>query len=218
MLLKGGQGRGDDVRDFGQTASASPLGSVTVGQAAPDPKDLALEAMARENERLVASVARIEARLADDVARAREEARREAAAAHQSNDAKRLEVMAATLAAARESFEDVLSTSARTLAVQVAVAALGQLVDLRADDEEWLARVIQRRMARLDTGATVTLVLPANAEALASRLELGPDVGVRIDSAQSDGAARIELAMGEIPVSLADGWSRILAVIGTGDD
>jgi len=192
-----------------------------VAKAKPDPKDLEIEALGRENEGLRIELAQIKDNFQLEVARARASARAEAASTHIRNDEEAVAALIDALQQAHEVFrqESIEATSA--VARSLAGAALKRIVEPCEGDLEFLARVIDARLATLDRSAVIGLQLGSSdhAEALArctvGRLPHGTQLTV--ESRLAPGTARIVLGLGAVDIDLGRGLLRLLKTLEEGD-
>ncbi|MDR3438089.1 hypothetical protein [Telmatospirillum sp.] len=219
MLFKGGTDTAAVVRPF--AADPSGLGREDTALVQPPETSAALEALAAaraENEGLRARLQQIESEARAEVARAREAGRREAAAEHVRNDDAQLAELSAALVIARESFVAELQDSVQPLAAQLAGAALQRLVDMRRDDEDWLLRVVARRLADIDPASVIAVVLPESYRVMADQLEVPTGTTVVFEPSLPAGSARIDLRMGGVPIRIEEGLARVLAAFGSEHD
>lgn len=190
--------------------------------APPSKQEVALAEMARENDILRSEIARLRQNWADELASAERRAREAAARDHVRDDAARIEMLGRTLAEARQRFGTDLIALTKRSATELSAAAMAKLFDLRADDVDLLARVVERRLADLDEQAIVELRLsPKDADgAVGTEIMARMPEGTRIvtDPALRPGTARIHLRLGAALIDPAAGFARLCAVLAEGDD
>jgi hypothetical protein len=195
---------------------------------AADPPHVGVVAITAVSEKAVpdalaiaeAEIVALRARLHDlerewpaEIARVRDAAKREAAAAHVRQDGERLAALSAALTGAQATFAGALRREGEGFAARLAGAALRQLVEARAEDDAWLLRVIDRRLADIEAGGVVALALPESCRDLAEELAIPVGTALVFDPALAPGSARIELAMGGIPIRIENGLARLLAAL-----
>ena len=210
MLFKGGS-------DTATVVGAFATDTFGLGDAAPESEASAAQdahtGLQAENENLRARLHLLEGELPAELAQARAQGRNEAKAEHVRNDEAQLAALSAALIAARDSFVAQLGSSSQTLAARLAGAALQQLVAMRRDEEDWLLRIVARRLADLDAASVVALVLPETLREVAEQLQLQPGTAVVFDPSLSASSARITLTMGGIPIRVEEGLARLSAVL-----
>jgi flagellar biosynthesis/type III secretory pathway protein FliH len=140
-------------------------------------------------------------------------AKEEAAREHVTNDRRRANALDAALANAQQKFEGAIAGQIAPLAAQVAAHAFAKLVMLRQGDEDWLARVVDRRLKDIRAASVFALHLApedAGSALTAALRESGrQSVPVNPDSTLKPGTAKIVLKLGEIDICPADGAGEV---------
>ncbi len=190
--------------------------------AEPDERDLEIASLTAECADLRRQLQAVEGRWESELEAARTEARQAAAREFRQDDARRVEALTAALTAAVASLEMGLTTAARDLAPRLAHNALARLVQVREVERDWLLRVIERRLDRLDAQAVVGLHLSAgevSEDALRQLRERFPaKVEIACDPALRPGTARIGLRLGAVAVDPAAGAAHLLAILDAGGE
>lgn len=208
------------------TARGARLGLALPPQPAPvpepDARELEIAGLAAECGDLRRQLRDLERRREDECEAARAGAREEAAREFRQDDARRVEALAAALDTSLAAFEARLVETARELAPRLAQSALARLVQVRAAEPDWLLRVIERRLDRLDAQAVVSLHLAADdaSEDVVGQLRarFPAKVAIACDPALKPGTARIGLRLGEVAIDPAAGAAHLLAILDEGLD
>ncbi|MEQ1540700.1 MAG: hypothetical protein ABL926_00445 [Novosphingobium sp.] len=185
-------------------------------------QDAELARLAEDNAWLRDELAQLQQRW--DIALSEAEVRgcEMAARQHVTDDAAFLAALTDALAGARSDFAAGLDRGAGQLAAALAQDALSRLVNAARDENEWLARVIARRLGDLRRKSVVALRLAPQGDSDSVLADLcrkfAPDIPISVDPRLPRGTARIELNLGEITINPADGLQQVLAMLGDGDD
>jgi hypothetical protein len=186
----------------------------------PSPLEAALRAAEVRADRLAAELDKIKAAMQTQVGEAREQARREAAAAFAADDKARSQMIAAGLQGARDDFRRALSAGAEDIAIKLARDGIEKLVTLRSDEPDWLARVIQSQLAKLEAQTVIALHLPQDALGMDAeetlRSQLPPGAQLISDPRLKPCTARIVLKIGEVFVDPRAGAAQLLSLLDEG--
>lgn len=207
----------------------SPSDGVAEGTASPDSaKEPSLEEqeIVRLRERaevLEGRLAALEADWESALEAERVQARQEAAVEHKRDDERVFKRLEQALSEAGGLFEQRLSEGVEPLAAGLAATAFRRLVEITGEEEDWLGRVIARRLQDLVSESVVTVrVSPEDADdALAARLrnhvstdDASADGGALVtDASLPAGTARIDLTLGGIDICPGEGADALASLL-----
>lgn len=200
--------------------SAAPVGQEPPGPPEPSRQDLEIAGLRRENDALRGEIATLRAAWQDELSRAEARARDEAGQSHVRDDALQRTMLGEALQGARLHFENELLPLVGQWATEIAMLALEKLVSLRQGDDDWLARVVARRLAALDADAVIALHLsPSDRDGednAALPAGLPPGTRIETDPTLRPGMARLQLRLGTIDIDPAAGFVRLRDMLDAG--
>lgn len=187
---------------------------------APSREERELAQLRRENTELKTQMAILQADWASALLDARQKAREEAARAHVRDDRQFALLLSKSLDQANADFTDQLLAEVGPAACLLAERAFAQLVRSRETDRDWLASMIERRLADVMANAVAVVRIGPlalgdaengdEAEA-AIRAILPAGMALAMDPKLSPGTARIDLRLGSIAMETQAGFTRIRA-------
>lgn len=214
VLHKGASGTAREAT----LALVMPVHSATPPQ--PDERDAAITRLEAECVDLRRQLAAAERRRDEELAELKRQAKQAAAEEFHQDDARRLELLAATLNQSLEVFQRELITQSRELAPRLARQALERLVQVDDTEAKWLARAIERRLDDLASQAVVGIQVAASdwSDALIAQLRgrLAEGTALSCDASLPAGTARIGLRLGEVTIDPDAGIAQLLRALGEG--
>lgn len=203
----------------GNLASAQ-RGLETSVSPAPSPLEAALRAAEVRADRLAAELGQLKESLRTEVSKAREQARREAAAEFAANDLDRSQMLAEALHGARDDFREAIAAGAEEIAIELARTCIEKFVALSGDEPHWLTRVVAAQLSKLEEQTVTALHVPPgtvgeDAETVL-RSQLPPGATLVPDPRLKPGTARIALKVGEIFVDPRAGAAQLLNLLDEG--
>lgn len=188
----------------------------------PSPEEIQLAAAHKENAELRSRLANQQSEWQTELAKAKEEARREAAAQHVHNDKKLLEILSKSLEVAKQRFEHELRLTLQPAVTSLAKVAIQRFVQMRENDEDWLSRVIARRLETIQAQTIVMVSVPECTRTgdgqMLGQAEMPKGTKIEFDPSLVAGNARIDLNFGSIPIRAGEGLRRLLAQIDEGQE
>jgi flagellar biosynthesis/type III secretory pathway protein FliH len=184
--------------------------------AVPSAQEIEIARLENENGELKRQLKSMQAAHVTDLEKARRKAFEEAAGQHVRDDARAFDAIDRALSVANRQFESFLSGSSGPAATKLAATAVARLVELRREDEDWLARVTLQRMSSIAANARMVIhVAPDVGAIMEESLAANgrSDVEVKIDKSIAPGTARIALRLGEIDIDPSQGAAAIIALL-----
>ena len=213
-LIKQAGDRPDLVKAL-RPASAGQDGT---GATEPDPLQIALDAALGRERSLQTELEHFRRSLQQRLDDAREEGRKVAATEFAAQDAERTALMERALHAARADFDNTFRSAVEGIALELTRSALEKFVDLRSEEENWLARIIEKRIASLERSAIVALHVPPDSFGPDDAASSLANMAIREDPCLRPGTARIELRIGEVLIDPRAGLQTLSAILdGDGD-
>lgn len=152
-----------------------------------------------------------------ELAQAEARAKEAAASEHVRSDAARLDEVKVALIDAQASFARQMQETCLPIARTLATKAFTRLVGIRQEEEDWLARLIERRISELNSGSALSLQVSRadfsgnDCDELQAILPAGTSVAC--DARIAPGTARIVLALGAIDIDGRSGSQQLAALL-----
>lgn len=180
-----------------------------------------------EHERAIASLTATNAALRDELvalrttwndelSAAQQRAHQLAAEQHRRDDDRRFAALAAELGHVRQQLGQTLLAAVEPSARELAAVALGRLVAVREGDVDWIARIVERRLAALDQASVICLqVAPSDLEGEISAIVPQGTV-LESDASLQPGMVRLKLRLGAVMLDPVAGLARLLQMLREG--
>lgn len=194
--------------------------ALTDGLSPKSKQELQAEALRNRIVTLEREVSGLNDERAEAIALAVRRAKEAAAREHIRDDERQFAEIKSALTRAEAEFAAKLETDCLALARSIACQAFGRLAKTRQEDEDWLGRLVLRRIEELGANAVLAVRVPAS-DFTGDRLDALRAVlpsGMRIvtDRDIPMGTARIELRLGEVPIEPDIGVAQLSQLISQG--